>query len=325
LDELVLTSPVVTAKIDWDEMIVSWDAGMPEGSGLKVEARAVYPDRPAKFYVMGLWSADTNRHPRESVLRQKDDDGNVATDTLILKRPARRFQVRLTLESDLGRGPEVRFLGICLIDSKTHLAPLPPNRAAWGRTIDVPQRSQMVYPGGDVWCSPATTSMLLAHWSKVLKRPELDRSVPQVVEGVFDRNWDGTGNWVFNTAYTGSCPGLRAYVTRFSDVSEIEDWIAKGIPVGLSLCYNRLRGKGGPISGHLVVCVGFTKEGDVIVNDPGTRENVRKTFSRANLVTAWATSKNVVYLMYPEKARLPKDRFGHWDSPTSRRQTEVRD
>jgi hypothetical protein len=62
------------------------------------------------------------------------------------------------------------------------------------------------------------------------------------------------------------------------------------------------------------VCVGFTKEGDVIINDPGTSKNIRKTFPRKNLIYAWANSKNAVYLIYPENAELPKDRFGHWSN-----------
>jgi len=71
---------------------------------------------------------------------------------------------------------------------------------------------------------------------------------------------------------------MRAYTARLSDVAELEDWIMQGIPVGLSLCYNRLRGKSRTPSGHLVVCVGFTENGDAVINDPGTLRNVRKVF-----------------------------------------------
>jgi hypothetical protein len=101
-------------------------------------------------------------------------------------------------------------------------------------------------------------------------------------------------------------------------VSEVEDFIAHGIPVGLSLCYNRLRGTSREPSGHLVVCAGFTKDGDAIINDPGTSKNVRKTFPRANLIDAWAYSKNTVYIVYPVNTRLPNDRFGHWESPKAK-------
>jgi hypothetical protein len=118
---------------------------------------------------------------------------------------------------------------------------------------------------------------------------------------------------------------MRGYVTRLTDVSELEDWIASGIPVVISVCYNRLRGKLGPYSGHLAVCVGFTSDGDVVINDPGTRLNVRKTFPRKSLVSAWAYSRNTVYLIYPESVEVPADRFGHWVSWTSRQRARLTD
>jgi hypothetical protein len=133
-----------------------------------------------------------------------------------------------------------------------------------------------------------------------------------VVKGVFDPKWDGTGNWVFNTAFAGSLPGLRACTVRLSDLAEAEAWIARGYPVGLSLCYNRLRAKSRVPSGHLVVLAGFTAAGDPIINDPGTRLNVRKVFPRAQLLDAWAYSKNAAYLIYPASSSLPEDRWRHW-------------
>lgn len=322
-NETVLTSPETRARIRWDELIVSWNADMPADGYLKVEARALYPGRPSRWYVMGLWSGDPAKYPRESVRRQNDEDGKVDTDTLILEQPAEWFQLRLTLGSDSKGKPRIKFLSVSLLDDGAVRVTLPPNRAAWGKTIDVLERSQMAYENGGVLCSPATVSMLLAHWSKQLKRPSLDQDVPEVVRGVFDPKWEGAGNWVFNTAYAGSLRGMRAYTTRLSDVSELEDFIAQGIPVGLSLCYNRLRGKSREASGHLVVCVGFTENGDAIINDPGTSKNVRKVFPRANLIDAWAYSKNAVYLIYPERSKLPRDRFAHWDSALSRSTTAL--
>ena len=318
-NELILTSPEITARIHWNELIASWNFEMPADSYLKVEARVLYPSNSTRWYVMGLWSGDPKRHPRESVRRQSDADGKVATDTLLLKESAERFQLRLTLGADSVDQPKFKFLGVSLLDSATTPEPLPPNRRAWAKTLEVPERSQMAYENGGVLCSPTTVSMLLAYWSGRTRKPALDHDVPEVVAGVYDPKWEGTGNWVFNTAYAGALPGMRAYTARLSDVSELEDFVARGIPVGVSLCYNRLRGKSRVPSGHLVVCVGFTETGDPIINDPGTRKNVRKVFPRANLVDAWAHSKNAVYLIYPEKAKLPKDRFGHWDSARTRK------
>lgn len=320
--DTVLTSPEIHARIGWDELIVSWNAEIPAGAGLMIEARALYPDHQTRWFIMGLWSANPALHPRTSVRGQQNDDGGVDTDTLRVKQPTERVQLRVTLVADGKRKPKLKFLGLSLLDSKAAPARLPPNRSAWGKTINVPERSQMAYEHGDVLCSPTTVSMLLGYWSQRLDRPALDPDVPKVAEQVYDPQWGGTGNWVFNTAYAGSFRGLRAYTTRLSDLSELEDFIVRGIPVGLSLCYNRLRGKSREPSGHLVVCVGFTDGGDVIVNDPGTSVGVRKTFPRANLMDAWAYSKNTVYLVYPVNTPLPKDRFGHWESPTARRRAK---
>lgn len=319
--EVVLLSPEVRTRLSWNELIVSWNAVMASDSYLKVEVRALGSERSSRWYVMGLWSTDPQRHPRESVRQQDDENGKVDTDTLILKQPADRFQLRLTSGSDLKVRPLIKFLGVSVLDSRVFAETLPPNRSAWGKTINVPERSQLIYENGSVICSPTTVSMMLAHWSIVRKRPSLDQDVPKIVKGVYDPSWGGTGNWVFNTAYAGSLPGMRAYTTRLSDVSDLEAFIARGVPVGLSLCYNRLLGKGREPSGHLVVCVGFTEQGDVVINDPGTLNNVRKVFPRANLVDAWAYSRNTVYLIYPTNQRLPYDRFAHWDSSVTRRLT----
>lgn len=320
--EIVLTSPVIVARINWDELVASWNAETPDGTYLKVEARALYPTTTTRYYTMGLWSSNTAKYPRESVPGQKDDDGNVATDTLSLSHPAVRFQVRLTLGGDYLLVPKVKFLGLALTDTTASPAPLPPNRAAWDRLLPVMERSQMSYPNGKVLCSPTTVSMLMNFWAQKLKRPDLDRDVPEIAGAIYDAKWKGTGNWAFNMAYPGSQHGLRSYVTRLNDVAELEEWIAAGIPVGLSLDYDRLRGKGPGPNGHLVVLVGFTEKGDPIINDPGTSQNVRKTFSRKNLIYAWSYSRNAVYLVYPENSEIPRDRFGHWDSWTAHRRIQ---
>jgi hypothetical protein len=311
--EVVLESPEIAARIHWTELVASWNAETPEAAYLKIEARALYPDRATKYYTMGLWSANTNRFPRESVRNQKDNDGDVATDTLILKRACDRLQIRLTLGGDDNQKPKLKFLGVCLTDGKATPAPLPPNRAAWGKTLPVPERTQMAYPNGKVLCSPTTVSMLMSYWAQKLNRPELDHDVPDIVRAIYDAKWKGTGNWPFNTAYAGSYSGIRAYVARLTDLSEVEDWIAAGFPVGLSVCSDRLHHRGPGPNGHLIVCVGFTSAGDPVVNDPGSSRNVRRVYPRKDLIYAWSYSRNAVYLIYPEDAQPPQDRFAHWE------------
>jgi hypothetical protein len=144
-----------------------------------------------------------------------------------------------------------------------------------------------------------------------------------VARAVHDPEWPGTGNWAFNTAFAGGFPGLRAYVTRLSDVSELEDWVLAGVPLAVSVSYNLLRGEPREREdGHLVVVRGFTAAGDVVVNDPGTSREIRRVFARPNLARAWAASGHTVYVVHPVDQALPADRFGHWWSAgTTRKRT----
>lgn len=295
--ETVLLSPSLAPGADWNELVVSWNAAVPASAGMNVEARAIDGARATDFYNLGLWATDPAVFPRESVPRQKDEDGDVDTDTLILNEKWRAVQLRITFKGK--QKPKLRFLALSFLDNSVRPEPLAANTNVWGRKLPVPEKSQLAYPDGGVLCSPTTVSMMLGYWAEKLGKPELARDVPEIVQGVYDRNWGGTGNWVFNMAYAGSMPGMRAYVRRFSYLAEVESLVGKGIPVGLSLCYNRLRGRDAGASGHLVVCVGFTQNGDVVINDPGTTRNVQKIFARERVVDAWAHSKNAAYVIEP--------------------------
>ncbi len=315
--ETIMLSPEIKSAINWNELIVSWNADAPAGSYLKIEASAVLPDHQTEFYTMGLWSPDNKAFVRTSVHGQKDADGKVDTDTLILKNLANAAQVRVTLGGTNSAMPKLKFLGLSFCNSKAPLPARPPNRAAWGKIIPTPERSQLSYPQEKGWCSPTSVSMDLARWAEVLKRPEMNLDVPEVAAKVYDAAFDGTGNWPFNTAFAGSFPGMRSYVTRFDDISELEDWITNGIPVVISARWDLLRpGRKDTGSGHLIVCIGFTKDGDVVINDPATHmdrgDSVRHIYKREDVIQSWWTSHNTVYLIYPVNAELPENRNGHW-------------
>jgi hypothetical protein len=315
--ETVLLSPEVKSRIPWNQLIVSWNTSGPSNTYLKVEAAAISNGRKTKFYTVANWSPDNLAFPRASVSGQEDTNGTVDTDTLILKRPADSAQLQLTSDATNG-GLPLRFLGLCFANTAVPVPLRPANRAAWGKTISTPERSQHGYPNEKGWCSPTSLSMVLARWGEVLHRPELDLTVPQVAEAVYDSNFAGTGNWPFNTAFAGTFRGMRSYVTRVDDLSEVEDWLAAGIPVVLSTRWDMLQpGRPTDVEGHLIVCIGFTENGDVVVNDPATRfdrgENVRRVYKREDVLRSWTKSHHAVYLVYPENTTIPPDRFGHWE------------
>jgi hypothetical protein len=310
--DVVQTSPVIKAPIQWNELVASWNTTPIQGT-LTVEARGIYADHETKFYTLGVWSSSDQRHSQRG---QKDSDGNVRTDVLSLKRPGADVQLRLTWS---GAKPGLKFLGLCFFDGQVHPEPQPANHAAWGKIITTPERSQHGYPQEEGWCSPTSLSMALARWSEILHRPEMNLDVPKVAESVADSNF-GTGNWPFNAAFAGSFDGMRGYIARFSDISELETWITAGIPVIISAPWHLLQpGRPDTGAGHLTVCIGFTETGDVVINDPATNlqkgQHVRHIYTRENVINAWSKSKNTVYLVYPESTATPADPFGHWDKP----------
>ena len=317
---ITLLSPPIKSATPWNQLIVSWNTTAPTGSSVKVEARAIHPDFQGAFYTLGRWSPDNLKWHRTSVPGQNGDYGRVDTDTLILSRLADTLQLRLTLGNrSAGPVPKLKFLGLSLANAQQPPRTRAPNRLAWGKTLAVPAYSQHGYPGENGWCSPACVSMVLASWSLRLNRSDLLHDVPFVANQVADEAYHGTGNWPFNTAYAGSYPGIRAYVTRFDDLTEVEDWIAAGIPVILSARWDWLSpGRLPDAEGHLIVCIGFTPEGDVIVNDPSAHltsgEPVQRTYKRADVLHAWSKSRHAVYLIYPETARIPPNQYGHWES-----------
>ena len=316
-DETILLSPAIPSRITWNQLIVSWNADAPAGTFVKIQASAKLPDHQTKFYTLGNWSLDNKIFPRTSVRGQKDADGNVDTDTLILNQPANAAQIRLTLGGTNGALPTLKFLGVSFSNTKVPTAVREPNHAAWGKIVSTPEHSQHGYPNEKGWCSPTSLSMVLSRWAEILQRPEMNLTVPDVAAKVYDHDFKGTGNWPFNTAFAGSFSGMKSYVTRFDDISEVEDWIAAGIPVILSGRWDWLQpGRPFDSDGHLIVCIGFTKNGDVVINDPATRlekgESVRHIYQRADVIHSWTKSHNAVYLVYPENAEIPANRYGHW-------------
>ena len=144
-----------------------------------------------------------------------------------------------------------------------------------GTELDVPSYSQMVhsghYPqwggGGEAWCSPTSTSMVLAYYG-ALPKPYLYRFVPAghpapwvdyAARKTYDAAYEGTGNWPFNTAYAAPLAG-HAFVTRLRSLREAETFIAAGIPLVASVSWGAGELTGAPVSssnGHLLVIVGL--------------------------------------------------------------------
>lgn len=210
------------------------------------------------------------------------EDVRVDTDVIRSTQPFDGIELRAP-------GVEFRLIGFA---SPVHNSPSLPYIGD-ARILDVPARSQFIVEGERGWCSPTSLSMLNAYFG-------LDYSVEDTARAVFDRAYNGTGNWSFNAAFSGSL-GLRAAVVYLRNLDHAQRLIEAGIPVAISYSWKGDELPGAPVEhsdGHLVVLTGFTANGDCAINDPAA-PNLRVVYPRASIERIWQRNKGVTYAVAP--------------------------
>ncbi len=284
--------------------------------------------------MLGRWTSGDRFVKRRTVSGQADDLARVNVDTWETAG-LRSYQLRVTLLRKAGAtySPAVDAVGGVASRLPSGAGSTSRPGPARGITLAVPRYSQMThsghYPrwggGGQAWCSPTSTSMVLGYYD-ALPRPKAyawvgkghaQPWVDHAARMAFDHAYDGTGNWPFNTAYAAPRAG-KAFVTRLRHLRQAERFIVAGIPLVASISFGRGDLDGAPISstnGHLLVIVGFTRSGDVVVNDPAarTRASVRRVYDRGQLERAWlAGSGGTTYVISDQAHPLPRGKQTNW-------------
>ena len=335
------TSPEIRPGFAYTELVASWNADTPAGTWVQVSVSGVGDTGVrSKEYVLGRWAEDDSTIHRTSVPAQGDDLATVAIDTLVARagRSLSSWQLTVSLYRKAGSqaSPSVGLVGAMAsrLPADVKRLPASPLGGAQGIELNVPAYSQEThigeYPqyngGGEAWCSPTSTAMVLAYWQQRDPRygpsPDeyawvdpsySDRQVDYAAASTYDYNYDGTGNWPFNTAYAGRYH-LESFVTRLRSLTEAEQFIKAGIPLVVSVSFkeSELTGAGYGTDGHLMVIVGFTDDGDVIVNDPASHlipsnDEVRTVYDRTEFENVWVPhSGGITYVMHPADVPLPQ-------------------
>ncbi|MGC5364164.1 peptidase C39 family protein [Streptomyces sp. DT24] len=312
------TSPVHRSAVPATEMIASWNAETPPGTWTQVEMCGTYTDETATpWYVMGRWAAGDGDIRRTSVDGQKDGRSSVWTDTLSVDDPAGglrlvSYRLRLTLYRRPGSGltPTVRRLGAMASDVPDRFT-VPAATPGSAPELAVPRYSQNIhegqYPeydnGGEAWCSPTSSQMVIEYWGRRPTAEELawvepgtvDPQVCHAARFTYDYRYEGCGNWPFNAAYAATYRDMNAVVTRLGSLKDLEALVRSGIPVITSQSFlkEELTGAGYGTSGHLMAVIGFTAGGDVIANDPASPSDaaVRRVYRRREWENIWLRTK----------------------------------
>ncbi|MHC3471753.1 peptidase C39 family protein [Streptomyces sp. 7R007] len=312
------TSPVHRLSVPSTEAIAHWNAHTPAGTWLQVELHGTYSDgTDTPWYVMGRWAAGDQDIKRTSVDDQTDGKSTIWTDTFAIDDATTSlrlvsYRLRLTLYRKPGTKltPTVWRLGAMGSDIPDRFT-VPASTPGLARELPVPRYSQEIhkgqYPeydnGGEAWCSPTSSQMIIEYWGGRLTPEQLawvdpsyaDPQVDHAARFTYDYQYEGCGNWPFNAAYAATFDGLQGVVTRLASLTDLETLIAAGIPAITSQSFlaSELTGAGYGTSGHLMTVIGFTEAGDVIANDPASPsdEAVRRVYLRREFENIWLRTK----------------------------------
>ena len=287
------------ADFPFTELLPSWNAAIPKGTGLRFEARV--RDHESKEWSPWLYFGSWGRTlpPDRRIIEYSN--GEVATDILILGRPAGAWQLRATFFSFDTRAditPVLRRLAVVysgVVKAKTPDVHPGLRSAEWARDLNIPFRTQQDAPPslkGEI-CSPTSVSMVLQHWG--IDRPTLDHAL-----AIYDSEYGMFGNWARAVQHAHE-HGCDAWLERFRNWDQVRAKIAEGQPVIASIAFRRGEFPSAVFSqsnGHLLVIRGFTREGDVIVNDPASRDKGNGAIYKANeLGKAWFGHGGVGYII----------------------------
>lgn len=321
---VLISKPVKTA-IRYDTLIPAWNARTPSGTKVMLDVRVRYSGSWSNWLSLGPYSATGASKSRSTTQK----NWRVDIDTIRSRHGERAvaYQYRLRLFSKYkSRSPRVWRVSLVASQVANHGKKINVGNLTrvYGKSLPVPERSQYDFRAGAAWCSPTSLSMVTTYWGNRSNKKAWKKTVSTTARGVYDASAKIWGNWPFNTGYSGHL-GLKSSVSRFNSLQQVERWIDKGIPVIASLAWDnrytdrRLDNASIPraVYGHLLVIVGFTKAGDVVVNDPAAspRSAVRRVYKRGQFARAWLNSDRwrggrsdgVVYLVHPRGKSIPYD------------------
>jgi len=289
-----IESSAVETPFTFDDLVGSWNADLPKGARLEMQASVRVAVRWTKWFSLAAIDDGTLIQADE----QEDGDGRVDVDTLKLKKPADAFKYRFEIAARK-KPASLRLAAVTVSDERAPASPSAFSTGAWVTELKVKPRSQ-----GDEQeqykhdiCSPTSLAMILEFWG-------VKKTTVEVAEMVRVPKTQTFGHWPFNVAAAASL-GLEGWVARLNGLDELEHEIAAGRPVEVSLTWGPGELSGAPIKqtkGHLVVVIGFTDKGDVIVDDPAApAASGRRVYKRAEFHRAWRVNKRgLAYLLGPK-------------------------
>lgn len=282
-----LVSPVMSAPLPFDQLILSVNAAVKGGGALRAEVSVLQKGWSPWFAMAELRGAGGSSVPSKPL-----PQGEVGQDLLKLARKASAFRLRFVLSGPAGSRAEIELAAVCLTDSS-----LPYSAAATGRgpyagafslKVDPVSQMRLPHPRCKDMCSPVSASMALSAIGLPTGPLRQAAAALDGAAGIY-------GNWTLN-ARAASLRGAAAWYTRFNTFAEAEAVLRRGLPLAVSLTFGPGELRGSPLKkgtrGHFVLLKGFDARGNVICNEPAVKTGrAERTYSREEFARAWFRNK----------------------------------
>lgn len=276
----VFVSQPVTAPFPMTELLPSWNIDRPTSTGFAVYFK-VSPN--GAEWSDWLYLGRDGIYPRPEERNLDFPGGKVDVDYILFEKPHRFYSWKVVLYSENpDASPVLKLFSVCAgnVEGDEELYEKFGNKkiAPQGKEIRLETKGR--YQLADdptipkrmrgAICCPVSVAIVLDY---------LHHDLPskQVCDLCYDRDYRLWGNWP-RAAQTLSLFGLKSYVTQVRSVVEMRTWLAKELPLIISIkAY-----KGDLVSppykeapGHIMVVSGMDEEGNLYINDPYDKAGVR--------------------------------------------------
>jgi hypothetical protein len=302
----VWMSDTIKPNFAFTELLPSWNVIVEHAdqAGIRFDVR-IRDDASGEWspwLYMGYWG----RSLRDKRVTEFAG-GKIDIDTLELSKPADAFEIRATLQkfqttlATPALSPVLKEISV-VTSKKRDADSGPTSRPAWKPiNLPVPFRAQ----GWEVdsikhsVCSPTSVSMVL-EWAGT------PRATAENCMAIWDDEYALFGNWNRAVQLAGSL-GHEAYLDRYATMDQARATLSSGQPLIASIRFKKGEFPSNiqkSTAGHLIVLRGVDANGDIICNDPASKDRGNGVVYKADeLGRAWIGSTGGVAYVIKKKAK----------------------
>jgi hypothetical protein len=286
-----------TGMQPFNQFLFCWNATRPKSGyfSFQIKTRDAVTHRWGSWHTMASWGNNI----QQSYLSDSDGMSKYVHVRLEMEPPHRAdgFAIKVTAHDGADLASVKRLYGTAIDQDRFNPEVVADIRVPSCMIKGVPYLAQLRidHPQNNMMCSPTSSTMLASYLTGKQHDPL------EFAHNSYDHGLRAYGSWPFNVAHAFdlSCGAWYYFNTRLNSFEELHAYLAKSLPVVVSVRGNLPGALKSFNSGHLLVVVGYdARERAVICNDPAAYEHadVIKKYPLEDFIRAWERSRRLAYI-----------------------------